>query len=696
MNHCALAGELGWRASSASSDFLSGGQQVESVETMPLSIGHSLLNVPSCIMLVDTASGQVQFPNMDHFFAYQPSDFPDFDHFCSRIHPQDQAHFFDCLSAAAAAHQIETMLFQNKCGAWEPVQYAIYPYTTLLAPAAASHLIILVPLSQLKLVTKIILENESKYRGLVNQAPMGIVIIDESGRVVEWNTAMQRITGYTFQEMRARHIWQIPQDLLSKADTSMLDGLFEDRIRKALGGAQATFLGETIPITVISRLGEERRVQATFFPIPSADGILLGMLAQDITEQTRAEEKVLQQIRQAEAVARLTSRVNAALNVDPLLEVVCSEIVETLNVQYATVQLYDKASDSFLVRKVQRQNGGTIDPRFFQPIPRSAFLAQRDRFGPVLLFDDVRLADGIASSEVLEAIDLRTVVVVGIEHNNDLIGTLTVATTGTTRQFRLDEITLLQIIADQCAQAITRARLFEQIQAGRKRMQRLSKKLVEVQESERRMLARELHDEIGQELTALVYALETSKRIEGEAQTQLLTEAQSMVYRLMDEVREMSIRLRPTVLDDLGLGPALTWLFDRFQNQTGIRVQATLVNMNDRFDSNIETTAFRVMQEALTNVARYAGVQQVETYARFLDGRLDVQVSDSGRGFDVNTVLNHEKAFGLSGMVERVSLVGGQLEILSEPGKGTSVRALFPIKRTVERREYERQNIPGG
>jgi len=207
----------------------------------------------------------------------------------------------------------------------------------------------------------------------------------------------------------------------------------------------------------------------------------------------------------------------------------------------------------------------------------------------------------------------------------------------------------------------------------------LSRRLVEVQEIERRGIARELHDHIGQELTGLKLALEMVSRLPPQQVKASLSEAQDSINELVARVQDLSLDLRPAMLDDLGLVPALLWHFERFTSQTGVRVAFKHRGIQRRFAPEIETAVYRIVQEGLTNVARHAGV--VETTARLLLNRgvLGVYIEDEGIGFDTDAAFARGTSSGLTGMQERATLLGGHFEIISAPGAGTLLVAKFPI-----------------
>ena len=213
-------------------------------------------------------------------------------------------------------------------------------------------------------------------------------------------------------------------------------------------------------------------------------------------------------------------------------------------------------------------------------------------------------------------------------------------------------------------------------------LQAVSSRLLEVQEAERRHLARELHDEVGQLLTGLRLLL----RLNGDASIDTIKgrfdQARSIVDDLFGTVRRLSFDLRPADLDQFGLLPALLGLFERYTSQTGIMVDFKHRDIDRRFESKVETAAYRVVQQALTNTAQHAGVAGVTVRLWAEANKLQLQVEDRGRGFDPEIVMKVTRSNGLFGMSERASLVGGRLTIDSAPGKGTTITAELPLNDT--------------
>ena len=239
--------------------------------------------------------------------------------------------------------------------------------------------------------------------------------------------------------------------------------------------------------------------------------------------------------------------------------------------------------------------------------------------------------------------------------------------------------------AVSCYQDITeRKQAEEKLQESNNNLQLLSRRLVESQETERRHIARELHDEVGQTLTVAEMNLQAMMRSPGAVPLRgRLKESLQAVERALEQVRDLSLNLRPSMLDDLGLEPALRWYTKRQAALAGLQAKFRADAMENRLDPVVETACFRVAQEALTNVVRHARARVVAVDLRKLDGHLHLFVRDDGAGFDVAALREQAvlgASLGLLSMEERATLTDGALELKSAPGQGTEVHAWFPLK----------------
>ena len=257
----------------------------------------------------------------------------------------------------------------------------------------------------------------------------------------------------------------------------------------------------------------------------------------------------------------------------------------------------------------------------------------------------------------------------------------------TPRAFTREDANVVDAITGVLAEAIRRKDAEEVLRKARDDERRLRERLeaharlvVEAQEAERRRIARELHDEIGQTLTGLKLTLEQLERAPSGEVAEGLGRALALVAELMSRVDILSLDLRPAMLDDLGLLPALLWLVGRYYAQTGVRVAIEHSGLERKLQPDVETAAYRIVQEALTNVARHADTGRAWVRCTAGGDSFLIEVSDEGAGFDSAAASPGTLKFGLVGMEERARLVGGTLTVTSEPGKGTTVVARLPLR----------------
>jgi signal transduction histidine kinase len=211
-------------------------------------------------------------------------------------------------------------------------------------------------------------------------------------------------------------------------------------------------------------------------------------------------------------------------------------------------------------------------------------------------------------------------------------------------------------------------------------LQRLSARLVSAQEEERRVVARELHDEVGQVLTAVKMALTQVQRDGHVARPELVEEAREITDRAVQAVRDLTQLLHPPLLDDMGLPAAVDWYVQSIGKRGDLRIDLKTEGVTARLAADVEVTAYRLIQEALTNVRRHAGATACHVALRRAIGTLVVEVDDNGIGFADDPDATGPTGLGLIGMRERVARLGGSLTIQSGPGRGTMIRAELPVQ----------------
>ena len=212
-------------------------------------------------------------------------------------------------------------------------------------------------------------------------------------------------------------------------------------------------------------------------------------------------------------------------------------------------------------------------------------------------------------------------------------------------------------------------------------MERLPRQILQAQEEERQRLARELHDEAAQALTSLLVHLRLLEREhDPQKAQQYLQELRDLTGQALEEVRRVALDLRPTILDDLGLGAALEWRVDEFSRANDVQTTVQIGGLGRRLPRDIELVFYRVGQESLSNIARHAKAHQVSVSLNRADDVITLEITDDGRGFNLaNGFTNTPRGLGLLGMRERMAMINGYLIVESQPGQGTRIFAQAPL-----------------
>lgn len=248
-------------------------------------------------------------------------------------------------------------------------------------------------------------------------------------------------------------------------------------------------------------------------------------------------------------------------------------------------------------------------------------------------------------------------------------------------KFPLADASGRRYVAGVALDVTERERAETALREANRRLQVLSSRALEMQENERRHLANELHDEIGQALTAVKIRLQSL--VVGTGGAQGLAESVEIVDRALQQVRNLSLDLRPSMLDDLGLPAALRSHLDRQAQASGITARFRVRKLPGRLHPDLETACFRIFQEALTNIVRHAGARNVGVELKTEGTELTLTISDDGAGFDVDAARRralHGASLGIVGMEERATFAGGRLSVSSGAHEGTRLTAVLPLR----------------
>ena len=395
-------------------------------------------------------------------------------------------------------------------------------------------------------------------------------------------------------------------------------------------------------------------------------------------QKYRFYETTQQSLQRLQALREIDKAITSSLELQTVLDLLLDKVSLCLKNSAATVRLYNKQSG-----ELEFTASRNIDEQAW----RTHQLSRRHRTGfnsiiletkAPLIVSNVKTDPRTAHPEFLKEQGLAGYLGIPMMANDVFLGVLGLYT-HEEHEWSEEEIEFYTTLAEVAAMAVYNATLHEEVSQSQIQLRALSHRLIEAQESERRHIARELHDEVGQELTALMLGL--SARIIGKEAADRTTQARAAVQALLNRVRNLSLDLRPSMLDDLGLVPTLSWHFDRYSAQAGVRIDFRHTGAERRFKPEVETAAYRIVQEALTNAARHAGVEAVEVQIAASEKVLCIRIEDHGRGFDPSA--DSGLSAGISGMKERAKLLGGRLIVESAVGRGTTVLAELPLKNDV-------------
>ncbi len=499
--------------------------------------------------------------------------------------------------------------------------------------------------------------------------PVGVVVMDSSGNVILSNPASSRIWGDIIVSGPER--WARSKGYWYGSGKPIGPGEWASERALARG---ETSLNELIGIETFD--GRRRLIENSAAPIRDAQGAIVGALVinEDVTESKRAEEEVARRARQQAAVAQLSLSALRGDELQPLFVEAAALLATTLQLDRTMVleALPDRSELVFRATAGSWTPDGT--PVTVRTAPGFMNWFSLRAEAPVVV-EDLAAETRFVPCEILCGQGVVSGINVPIPGKERPFGVLGAHSTRP-RLFTEDEVNFVWSMAHVLATSIDQKRAAGELREKREQLRSLSGKLLEAQEAERRAVARELHDDFGQVLTALRLNLMRKERDDAESI--------SLVDGAIARMRDLAHDLRPPMLDELGLAASLRWYVEREARRAGLEFHLAIEPPELRPPPGVETSYFRVAQEALTNVIRHAQARRVDVELRVVNGALEMIVRDDGRGFDVDAARRRAargESQGLLSMQERIALAGGELEIDSAPGRGSAVRARFPLRR---------------
>jgi signal transduction histidine kinase len=385
---------------------------------------------------------------------------------------------------------------------------------------------------------------------------------------------------------------------------------------------------------------------------------LLAAQAAVAIENARLYESATRWSRQLESLIEVGNALAAEVDLAPLLQTIAERLRELLDARQVLIAL--RRDDAL---RVEAASGELVEPLVGAELPeqsKSRRVLERRRSERV----DSVIDDPETDHSFARRLGARTGLYVPLLIGDRTLGIVVAHDrSGDDPRFTDEDLRLAETFAARAATAVD---LSERVQRDALR------RVVQTQELERKRLARELHDETGQALTSVLLGLRALEEAKDEAELrEAAAHVRQLVVDTLQDVRRLAVELRPKALDDFGLVPALERLTQTFSEQTGIRTELEARVGDERLPGEVETTLYRTVQEALTNVVKHARATRVSVVVTRKGGGVSAVIEDDGVGMAESRGGN--SGIGLLGMRERVALVGGRLEVESAPGAGTTL-----------------------
>jgi signal transduction histidine kinase len=384
------------------------------------------------------------------------------------------------------------------------------------------------------------------------------------------------------------------------------------------------------------------------------------------------------------ALSRVSAAISGLWDLDAVLKVALDNILKIMKGTIGGILLLDEQTQTLSYHIHQGLSDRYV--KEMRLMPGEGIAGRVAQSGKAILLEDISTDSRVGHPDLVSSEGLKAFICVPIRAKDNVLGVINVASRRSHR-FTSKDLHLLYSIGDQLGVAIQQAKLYERLRKARERYRKLTRQLLVAQEDERKRLARELHDETSQTLSGLTLQLqaltEIAEKSGGDTEVvSRLKKVQSLAVQVHTEVRRLMADLRPSLLDTLGLVPAIRQLADTRLRPLNINVSVETTGTERRLDSEVETGLFRVAQGSIGNIIEHSKAQNVNIAVEYKDSELVLRITDDGQGFDVSNLTDVEESGrgrGLFSMRERIMLLGGTALVESKIGQGTTVRASVPI-----------------
>jgi len=429
----------------------------------------------------------------------------------------------------------------------------------------------------------------------------------------------------------------------------------------------------------------DRYVEVSASPLRDSSGRITQIveLTRDVTESKELEKQILEANRHLLALNAIASTVSQSLSLDVILNSALDKVLELIEGEVGGILLPDEKSQTLSYR-VHRGLSDQFVYRIAGLALGEGIAGQVAELGETLAVDDVSKDPRVSRRLVLAEEGLNAFISVPLKSKEKVVGVLNIASRKP-RPFHQQEVQLLTAVGHQLGIAIENAQLYQELQLKEQMRAELLRQIITAQEDERRRVARELHDVTSQALATLAVRVEALAAMPESSVKGIETQLEG-IKALLDttskEVHGLIYDLRPSLLDDLGLPAALRSCAHNSLDAAGMEVHLEVVGQEKRLSPEVEIAVFRIVQEAVTNIASHAQAESAYISLEFKEKSVSIQVEDDGIGFDFSQGFSSASVghgAGLLGMRERAELLGGTLTINTEPGGGTRVSVEIPV-----------------
>jgi PAS domain S-box-containing protein len=513
-----------------------------------------------------------------------------------------------------------------------------------------------------------IVKSEKKYRRIFEGSHDMIYTTTPQGKILDVNQAGVGLLGYRNKEEllainSARDLYVNPKDrdrFLKEIESKGYVKDFEVDFNRADG----------TPIHVL--------ISSRRYGDPESGDVEIEGIIKDITRRKQAEEACRQRNLELSMRNEIAVTLNLTMDLKGILVVTLKNVLNALRLKRGAIFLIEEEKAA----RVKARYGLPAENEeeeifFFDTLLQKHIFKEKAKLKPQPAYPCFRVVYGAKKRRKTFALSCFLITFKGKP-----VGFFGLDIPSS-RELNPYETHLLGSLANSVGGAIENARLVEMIRLHRQELRKLTEKLFRIQEQERRRIARELHDEAGQALAAINLGLErlAERGVPGNDGLRAdIDEIRKVLSRTSSEIRRLSHRLHPALLTDLGLGPALEFVFRELKKNSNLNIQFRMVGFDHRLPGNLETIIYRFSQEALTNTLKHAEAQTFQLSIIKSFPKIIFLAQDDGKGFDGHIVGSDKLSLGLLGMRERASMLGGTFNLRTKPGEGTRIRIEIPLQ----------------